>query len=423
MAGLLDNITEDQMLGGLLSAGAASGAKGNFLARMAAGIGAGERFSQGRREEARQRSQDEMRAEYQKLMMLKMQRDAQQQEAAAAQGAANTDAVRGSLGQFDPRQFLQQNPKADLSGLEQAVKLNQMITPKASKFSTAPQYDQNGRAFILSDDGQIKYLDGVKARDELISEDLGGKKAFRTKYSSDFQGMADKFQTPDSIAGNAVAMRGQNMTRQNALDRIELDNRNLVADSGGPGQIALTRQFGKAPPGWRWKDDGSQEAIPGGPADMKAGEAGAKAEARRQSQAAQAANVLDAIGEAKALVGNTTAGFGAFAANLPATDARDLAAKLETIKANLGFDRLQQMREQSPTGGALGAVAVQELTALQSTISSLDQKQSPTQLKASLDKIERHYKRWQDVVKQSGQSSGGASGGWGGGVVDFGSLK
>ncbi len=53
MAGLLDSITEDQLLGGLLGAGAASGAKGNFLSRLAAGIGAGEKFSQGRQEQAR----------------------------------------------------------------------------------------------------------------------------------------------------------------------------------------------------------------------------------------------------------------------------------------------------------------------------------------------------------------------------------
>ena len=94
MAGLLDSITEDQLLGGLLGAGAASGAKGNFLARMAAGIGAGERFSQGRREEARQRSQDEMRAEYQKLMNMKMQRDAQQAAAAQAQEQQLSDLAK-----------------------------------------------------------------------------------------------------------------------------------------------------------------------------------------------------------------------------------------------------------------------------------------------------------------------------------------
>lgn len=85
MAGLLDNITEDQLLGGLLGAGAASGAKGNFLSRFAAGIGAGERFNQGRRDEARQRSQEERDAEWRQLQILKAQRDAEREQAAAAQ--------------------------------------------------------------------------------------------------------------------------------------------------------------------------------------------------------------------------------------------------------------------------------------------------------------------------------------------------
>lgn len=41
-------------------------------------------------------------------------------------------------------------------------------------------------------------------------------------------------------------------------------------DGGGEDQAALTRRFGKAGAGYRWKEDGSQEAIPGGPADQKA---------------------------------------------------------------------------------------------------------------------------------------------------------
>ena len=68
------------------------------------------------------------------------------------------------------------------------------------------------------------------------------------------------------------------------------------------------------------------------------------------------------------------------------------------------------MRDQSPTGGALGQVAVQEINALQATVSSLDQQQSPSQLKASLDKIDRHYRRWQEIV---GGATGGATGNFG----------
>ena len=196
----------------------------------------------------------------------------------------------------------------------------------------------------------------------------------------------------------------------------------LAFDQGGgadvgPGQAGMVRQFGKPPAGYRWKQDGTLEAIPGGPTDIKAGELGAKAEQRKAAAAGAAENVLSAVSDARNLVGINTAGVGSSLAAIPGTDARDLQSKLETIKANLGFDRLQQMREQSPTGGALGAVAVQELTALQSTIASLDQGQSRAELKKSLEKIARHYNNWLETTQGNApnkpENTGGASGSWG----------
>lgn len=150
----------------------------------------------------------------------------------------------------------------------------------------------------------------------------------------------------------------------------------------------------------------------GQPIETKASREAAKETARHQGALAQADSVLKEVRDAKALVGFNTAGVGGVMANVPATDARDLAAKLQTVKANLGFDRLQQMRDQSPTGGALGSVAQQELAALQATVASLDQMQSPKQLRAALDKVESHYTNWRNVMQQSSAPAGGASGGW-----------
>ena len=42
------------------------------------------------------------------------------------------------------------------------------------------------------------------------------------------------------------------------------------------------------------------------------------------------------------------------------SDAQGLRANIETIKGIIGFERLQRMREESKTGGALGQVAVQD---------------------------------------------------------------
>jgi hypothetical protein len=137
-------------------------------------------------------------------------------------------------------------------------------------------------------------------------------------------------------------------------------------------------------------------------------------------------NVLDTIEEAKKLVGPTTAGYGANLSGVQGTDAANLAAKLQTITANIGFEQLQKMRDESPTGGALGQVAVQELEALQAVLGSVKQGQSPTQLKASLDKVattirnfekvrnnafEREYGRKPDIAGFTAGITQGASGG------------
>lgn len=215
--------------------------------------------------------------------------------------------------------------------------------------------------------------------------------------------------SPAERDASARGWAGHNLNQQ----RFNLDAGTAVADAGGPSQVAFTRQFGKAQPGYRWKADGTVEPIPGGPADLKAGEAGAKAKARQEGAIAQADSVLAEIRDAKGLVSWNTAGVGGLTQFAPATEGRNLSAKLQTIKANLGFDRLQQMRDQSPTGGALGAVAVQELAALQSTVASLDQMQSPSQLGTALDKIERHYSNWRNAVAEAKNgSTGGATGGW-----------
>lgn len=146
----------------------------------------------------------------------------------------------------------------------------------------------------------------------------------------------------------------------------------------------------------------------------------------KQEQSANAAisgadRIIQEVGEAKDKVSGFTAGLGSYLSVLPLTDAKDLSKRLTTIKANLGFDRLQQMRDASPTGGALGQVAVQELVALQSTIASLDQDQSPKQLKESLDKIEKSYANWRDTVRKAGKATVGDTSSRGN-EIDFNSL-
>jgi len=89
---------------------------------------------------------------------------------------------------------------------------------------------------------------------------------------------------------------------------------------------------------------------------------------------------------------NPTVGFGSETmANIGGTDAANLQAALSTVTSAIGFKRLQDMREASPTGGALGAVSERELSQLNAALGSISQSQSKKQLKKNLERIKKHY--------------------------------
>lgn len=116
--------------------------------------------------------------------------------------------------------------------------------------------------------------------------------------------------------------------------------------------------------------------------------------------------VMDKVDEAIKLVSPMTTGFvGDVRSTLPGrltgSGAYDLEKTLDTIKANIGFGELQAMRQASPTGGALGQVAVQELNMLQAVLGSIEKGQDPKILKNNLRAIKKHYQNWKDAVDKA----------------------
>lgn len=102
--------------------------------------------------------------------------------------------------------------------------------------------------------------------------------------------------------------------------------------------------------------------------------------------------------------GTATTGMGgAIARNIPGTSAYDLSQTLNTIKGNIGFDKLQNMRENSPTGGALGQVAVQELEMLQSVFGALSQSQSSDQFIANLERLKQIQDKFRAMKREAYQ--------------------
>ena len=163
----------------------------------------------------------------------------------------------------------------------------------------------------------------------------------------------------------------------------------------GPQATALA----KPPPGFRWKADGSGdlEAIPGGPKDTAPKDA-----ARAQGAIQKADIVVKKVEEALDQTGFFSTGLtGKVLGMIPGTGAYDLDRTIDTIKAQIGFSELQAMREASPTGGALGQVAILELQMLQSTIASLEHGQSEPQIRRALQQVKKHFENWKNAVQQA----------------------
>jgi hypothetical protein len=163
-------------------------------------------------------------------------------------------------------------------------------------------------------------------------------------------------------------------------------------------QAGTSRTVGAPMPGYRYEYDQQGNPvqavpIPGSPADMEAQAIQKKTESREMAADRSSAIVTDDIRRATDLAsGAWTTGIGGTALrNIPETGAHDLVRVIDTIKANVGFDRLQQMRESSPTGGALGPVSDFENRMLQSVLGSLETSQSQDQLLYNLNRLNEVY--------------------------------
>lgn len=193
---------------------------------------------------------------------------------------------------------------------------------------------------------------------------------------------------------------------------------NVTVNAASPQQTARD-MYGDPGPGLIWQtgpdgqavldERGAPVAIPyqGGEAYLEQQDAAAAEVASQDRTLNSAENIVGMVDSALDLANGqsfltpATGIGGAVLGEVPGSRAYNLRSTVESIKANLGFEQLQAMRDASPTGGALGQVAVQELTALQATLANLDPNQEQEQLVANLTKVKEHYNALMDVIRQS----------------------
>lgn len=95
-------------------------------------------------------------------------------------------------------------------------------------------------------------------------------------------------------------------------------------------------------------------------------------------------------------ISSRTVGGGSYLELIRGTDAFTMSADLNLLSANLAFGSLQEMRESSPTGGALGQVSERELKLLESAMNAISQGMSEEDFRERLGDILKNYRRVKD---------------------------
>lgn len=273
----------------------------------------------------------------------------------------------------------------------------------------------------------LRQLDGgneldeflVGQRDQQYQRDMFGLRAA--------QGKREDAET-ELARQERLAEIARPPVRYSDLERIDgrLGQRNEVT-----GQYDWAPQVpnagGPAPPsGYRPTADGALEAIPGGPADVRATAEGRSRMGQMESSARSLQNAISALDDAERLVnGNSTGFVGQLTRGVGGTRAYNLNQALEPVRAILSFETLAEMRRNSATGGALGSIAVRELELLGNTMRSLDTAQSEQQVRSALNTTRSQLQRTLQAIEaaraemQGGGQQAPAGGGDGVRVIEL----
>src|SRR5690625_2409438 len=165
-------------------------------------------------------------------------------------------------------------------------------------------------------------------------------------------------------------------------------------------------EYGTIPPGWEIFTDPqtgarSMRPIAGGPVEQEAAALERKAEGAQRQKARAGTTVVQDLQRALDLIpelGTLASGEGVAggiartsSAKIPGTVANRITQFTESALSNVGLDTLQTMRENSPTGGALGQVPIQQQQRLEQVLGSLNINQPPAVLEANIKRVMNIY--------------------------------
>lgn len=199
----------------------------------------------------------------------------------------------------------------------------------------------------------------------------------------------------------------------------------ITAVGGGGGvTVNMPAQIGSIPPDYRMiydanKNPVSMEVIPGSKTDQQLKSAAEKSEASAESAVKSSGIVIEDVKalrnsiKKQKIIDPVTGITGEVASGVAGSARKSAEGLVRTIQANIGFDRLNQMRAESPTGGALGNITEQELRFLQSVLGSIDLNQKDKDIIRNLDRLEKIYS---GIVKKAAAYPNASKYGFGGGA-------
>jgi hypothetical protein len=225
----------------------------------------------------------------------------------------------------------------------------------------------------------------------LLENPVIGKAATEAKFR----------EAPETFRDLTPAERTQRGIDPNDKRPYQISNRTgKVSGVGGTQIVNNMRTEGAIPPGYRAVRDpqGNVERIEPIPGSQQAREIQEAEEKKGKSkvQDARYANVIfrsvaDIDQNMKGSWFPTTGTIGQALSGVAGTNAHNVARAIDAIKANIGFERLSAMRAASPTGGALGGIAVKELELLTASAGNLEQSQSADQFRRNLERLRSDF--------------------------------
>ena len=256
--------------------------------------------------------------------------------------------------------------------------------------------------------------DAEKRRLGMLKLQLGMGQSSRDLYTSQIGAAGERSKLGHTMVSDALKRRRDDLAAQRAEAReAAVENRFIRA-------LTAKNEQGSGPESPAGKQAADEGLTPGTPAfwdrvaeigrldvpgslekkqrelelqrESEMIERRPKIEATLEQLRRKQAIVNTTVDDAIAAANNWSTGWGAkLFGSLPETEALQMQGLLDTIKANVGFDELTEMRANSPTGGALGNVSEKENVLLQALKGSLNPLLDAPTMKKNLGTIKRLY--------------------------------